>query len=82
MGNDKKYFDHSPEEIGEGTSIVLPDPIDMIPVPLERYTELIKKEVELDLVYALCAAGEKYKAFDLIEAMIGVRYGRDKAEEN
>lgn len=49
----------------------------MIPVPIIRYEELIKKEVELDLIYARSKEGNVYELDGFVKTLASINGRKD-----
>lgn len=45
----------------------------MVPVPEDRYRELIKKEVELEIIYSVKISDFSYRLSDFVEALMKLR---------
>lgn len=68
---------------GSGANIIVDEiESDMIPVPVERYTDLIKKEVELDLIYSWAVKEGINYAFDkFVTKLANMRFGKEVKED-
>lgn len=62
------------EVFGEGHVIVEELEPDMIAVPEDRYKELLRKEVELDLLYAYRQKAHNYEFDAFIDTLINIRF--------